>query len=447
LRLPSRASLHEHRAATQEWIAEFNRGRKGDDLAWVGLPTLVAMLQNRGLEPIAARPLEPERRRSLLERSHPAAVGGWHAAGDLLLLAQTENQRRVLIPIAERVGPVEPVPEVDPAPELDRDLAARAIELADDLVASARQASIELPAEPIVLYRTMLRAARALVACGTMLEALQPKGVVVATAHSNAPRALALAARRAGVLSAYVPHAPLIANLRLADLPVDVAALRGPLEVERYVAAGASRDGLVAIGNPAAPPPASVSARLDADGLPAFALPTDDEWALERLVDLVHAALGDRVIASPHPRADRERLAELLPAGWAVWDGATAELLASGVSALIQASSGAGLEALQLGIPLIDLRFPGTAPNYPYLADPLIPSVATADDLSAAVAAAVDAPPERRAALRGLAQGWVAAGGEEAAKAGAAALERSLAAERRDAPIWDSWNASARSAR
>ncbi len=447
MRLPSRASLHEHRAATQEWLTEFNRGRAGDDLAWIGLPTLAAMLQNRGLEPIAARPLEPERRASLLERSHPAAVGGWSAAGDLLLLAQTENQRRVLIPIAERVGPVEPVPEHQPTPELDRDLAARAIELADDLVANAREASIQLPAEPIVLYRTMLRAARALVACGAMLEAVQPKGVVVATAHSNAPRALALAARRGGVPSAYVPHAPLIANLRLADLPVDVAALRGPLELERYVAAGASGDGLVAIGNPAAPPPASVSTRVGAEGLPAFALPTDDDWELERLVDLVHAALGDRVIASPHPRADRKRLAELLPAGWAVWDGATAELLATGVPALIQASSGAGLEALQLGTPLIDLRFPGTAPNYPYLADPLIPSVATAVDLSAAVATAVEAPPERRAELRGLAQGWVVAGGDQAAKAGAAALERSIAAGPRGAAIWDSWSAPAGSAR
>ena len=447
MRLPSRASLHQHRAAVQEWIAGFNLGREGDDLAWIGLPTLAALFQNRGLDPVAVQPLDPERRRSLIERSHPASVGEWSTASDLLLVAQTENQRRVLGPIAQCLGPIDPVPEADPPPALDRDLTVRAVELADDLIASAQAAPIELPGEPIVLYRTMLRAARALVACRAMLEAVQPKGVVIASAHSNAPRALALAARHAGLPSAYVPHAPLIANLQLADLPVDVAALRGPLEVERYEVAGARADGLVAIGNPAGPPPAAAPAQGEGEGLAAFALPTDDEWALERLVELVHAGLGDEVVASPHPRADRERLAELLPAGWTVWDRPTAELLQHGVPALIQASSGAGLEALQLGIPLIDLRFPDAPPNYPYLADPRIPSVAGADELREAVAAARQLPPAQRAELRELARGWVVTEGEEAALAGAAELQRLVAAGQRDEPVWDSWSATSRSAR
>jgi transglutaminase-like putative cysteine protease len=106
---------------------------------------------------------------------------------------------------------------------------------------------------------------------------------------------------------------------------------------------------------------------------------------------------------------------------------------------LVQASSGAGLEALQLGIPLIDLRFPGEPPNYPYLADSRIPSVAAADDLREAVAAARRSPPAEREELRAIAGGWVAAGGEAATRAGAAALERMVATGARESPVWDAW--------
>jgi hypothetical protein len=236
-----------------------------------------------------------------------------------------------------------------------------------------------------------------------------------------------------------VPHAPLIANLLLADLPVDLALVRGPRELEVYAAAGADEAGISVIGDPASAAP-SDPPTVDPSAPVALALPTDDERALALIVDLVHEGLGGEVIASPHPRADRERLADLLPDAWRLWDRPTADLLLSGPPALIQASSGSGLEALALGIPLIDLRFPGEAPNYPYLEDPRVAAPGTAGELRDAVAAARNLPAGERDDLRSLAGEWVSATGDDAAGAGAEALERLAGEGPRAAPVWDAWD-------
>ncbi|MDQ3572080.1 MAG: hypothetical protein M3383_04390 [Actinomycetota bacterium] len=358
------------------------------------------------------------------------------------MLAQTENQRRALDPVAARftTRPVSDLPE--PGQERADDLGRRAVALANELILGARSTSLELPVVPLVLYRGMIRAARALATCEVMLDALGPRSVVIGSTHGVPQRALALTARRAGVASMYVPHAPLIANMKLADLPVDFAALRGAAEVERYRAAGAVAAGMSPIGNPGADTTAVLPA-IRPDGPAAFALPTDDDWALERLVEVVHEALGDQVIASPHPRADRERLQDMLPSGWQLWEQPTFELLRQGPPALIQFSSGTGLESLQLGIPTIDLKFPGEPPNYPYLDDPRIPRVSDAAALRLAVDQARAISVEGRRTLQALAREWVSAGSDEAAAAGALILDRVATEGPRSKAVWDAWGQAA----
>jgi hypothetical protein len=229
-----------------------------------------------------------------------------------------------------------------------------------------------------------------------------------------------------------------IADTRLVDLPVDFAALRGPAEIELYAELGADRSGLEAIGNPAVDLP-DAAPGLRRDGPVAFALPTDDDWALRRLVELVHEALGGDVIASPHPRADRDGLRAIVPAEWELWAGRTVELLREGLPALVQFSSGAGLEGLQLGIPTIDLRFPGERPNYPFLEDARIASAEGVGDLRGGVAAARGFPEQKRDELIALAAQWVCAGGDVAAGAGAELLDGAAAAGPAARPVWDAW--------
>ena len=60
-----------------------------------------------------------------------------------------------------------------------------------------------------------------------------------------------LAAREAGIATVYIPHAPVISDARLVDLPVDYAGLRGPAEVDHYEALGAPGERLAVVGNAA----------------------------------------------------------------------------------------------------------------------------------------------------------------------------------------------------
>jgi hypothetical protein len=302
----------------------------------------------------------------------------------------------------------------------------------------ARRRSLELPAKPRLVYRHMITSARALAACEAMLAAASPRTVVIGSTHAILPRALALAARRAGIPSIYVPHAPVIADATLVDLPVDVAALRGPAEIQLYDDLGADREGMEAIGNPAVDLP-DEPPELRRDDRVALALPTDDEWVLRHVIGMVHEALGAAVVASPHPRADRDALRGSLPSEWQIWEGRTLDLLRHGPPALVQFSSGAGLEGLQLGVPTIDLRFPGERPNYPFLEDERILRAESVAELRDAVAAARRIPDQERGNLVALAARWTCAAGDVAARAGAELLERAALEGTRANPVWDAW--------
>ena len=76
-------------------------------------------------------------------------------------------------------------------------------------------------------------------------------------------------------------------------------------------------------------------------------------------------------------------LLSVFPSDWkVVSDQSTFERIASGgAAAVIQNNSGVGLEALRLGLPLIDLRNPKTTPNYPYLESSVVNVVSDSDEL------------------------------------------------------------------
>jgi hypothetical protein len=435
--LPSRAPRLERRRAVRAWLEEFHHAHADDELAWIALPPLIVRLGHRSGR-FRPRRLRPQRTEPLRRYRPARRTSGWRLAGGHLFLALTENQARAQEPIGARFESRNvPQPADPPAARWD-DLGRRAVAVADRLMGLARRRSLELPAKPRLVYRHMITSARALAACEAMLAAASPRTVVIGSTHAILPRALALAARRAGIPSIYVPHAPVIADATLVDLPVDVAALRGPAEIQLYDDLGADREGMEAIGNPAVDLP-DEPPELRRDDRVALALPTDDEWVLRHVIGMVHEALGAAVVASPHPRADRDALRGSLPSEWQIWEGRTLDLLRHGPPALVQFSSGAGLEGLQLGVPTIDLRFPGERPNYPFLEDERILRAESVAELRDAVAAARRIPDQERGNLVALAARWTCAAGDVAARAGAELLERAALEGTRANPVWDAW--------
>jgi hypothetical protein len=433
MRLPVREQRAARIAAIDEVIERFRTARGDDELAWVCLPHLIIRMRLPPIGSHRAEPVSERRAAKLIEREKRQPTRETTLAGGHLLFAFTDNQRRALEPVARLLGPERDAPPPTEDDRVDQWL-RWGIDLAAELIAASGGV---LPVERRTVYWLILRAARDLAFFEALVAEVEPRSVVIGSTQSSASRALALAARNAGVPSVYVPHAPAIAEARLADLPTDAAGLRGPLEIKHYEAAGASPAGMEPIGNPGVEAP-DESPRL-AGARPALALPVDDPESLELLVELTHAALGDRVVASPHPRTEVAEARRTLPGSWEIWDGRTFELLLTGPPALIQASSGTGLEGLQLGIPTIELNFPGEQPNYPFLVHPEITAVSEAGELRDAVAAAEQVTNESRDVLRAWAAGWVSASGSGAAEAGAALIERTADQGPRQTPVWDAW--------
>lgn len=425
-------------ADLRAWIEGFHRRRGDDDLVWITTPGLIARSKVVYEERSRGRRLAPKRARAVLDKHRLNADSRWDLFDGVLFLASTDNQQRAQRPIARRLGdqhpPSSPVRVSDS--RID-DLGDRAIALADELLDAAQRASLMVH-EKRRVYLQLVGAAANLAWFETLIETTEPRAVVIGSTHSIPARALALAARRAGVPSVYVPHAPVIADARLVDLPVDFAALRGPREVDYYQGFGADRAGIEAIGNPAVEAPPSMP-DLRPGTAPVFALPHYDEGTFEPVVAMVREALGDKVIASPHPRGNREFLRSKLPSGWELWEGRTFDLFRRGAQAVIQFSSGAALESLQLGIPTIELTFAGEEPNYPFLRHRGVPVVSTASELRRAIKDASPATVAEREELRAWAQGWVSADGQAAAQAGAALIRRAASEGPRERPVWDAW--------
>ena len=415
------------------------RGACGDEeLAWACLPHLLILLRSRADGSHKASPFPTRQANDLWNRVRTDAMRPTTLVDDHLFFAFSANQRLAQAPIAERLGPERAAPtELAVSERREGELMGRAVQLIESLIAIAREHSLELPVRRR-LYLLLFRAVRDLTCWEALLESVRPRSVTIGSTHSAASRSLALACRRAGFPCVYVPHAPVLSEARLADLPVDWAALRGPAEVSYYVDRGADRSRMRTIGNPGVDPAAGGRATA-ADGPCVFALPTDDDWALGQLAAMVEAALGDQVIACPHPRADRAALRELLPSGWELWERRTFELLRQGPPALLQASSGVGLEGLALGVPTIELAFPGETPNYPYLTDRDVTSVSTADELRRAVATARRLDSEARLAIASRARAWVSAAGAEAAEAGAELIREAASEGGALEPVWDAW--------
>lgn len=272
-----------------------------------------------------------------------------------------------------------------------------------------------------------------------LLIRIQPKVIVVASQHSVPIRALLHVARELGIPTAYVPHAPFANNCFYADLPVDLALLRGQREVESYTAIGADPAGLIAIGNTMlkADPVARMAPR---SARPVIA---PSPWESERLNQFLEIALTvpDRAIICPHPASDRaamENFASRFDAS--ISNERTSDLLQREGGVVIQSGSGVALEAMLMGVPVVDVQWGSSAPNYPCIADPFVTFASDSRSLAIAHRKAATAADSEIIAAQRWALEWSSPNGPAAADNLSIALSELLPTPQ---VVLDGWRTSA----
>jgi len=434
-------------------LDDFFLERSESDLAWVVLADLYAALTVT--DPLV--PLEGRRPAAVRIRrhSHPLRLtlansgltGRFVLAGGALFVHATENQRRALEPIATEAGAAGgEVLSFDRRPDrvgLRRRIYA-AGRMADALIDRLRKEHVPFLDEALTRRRFLI-GAKSIVHARAAIDRSEPTVVVGASNHGTDARALSRVAGQAGLPSVYVPHAPLLARERLRDVPFDYAAMRGSMETDWYTARGASLDRIETVGNPGID---AVSERVRPD--PAnpvvLALSPDGDEMIRAIVSAVGSMHGVPIIVAPHPRQDMERLRQVMNPAWTVWAGRTYDLLRTGPSAVVQHSSGVALEAMQLGIPCVELSLFDRPSCYPFMETDLVLHVTAPEFLPSALEHARQLAGEHhhRRALERWASSWCVDWGTSAAAAAWRFVRRAADRGVANEPIWDAWGELAR---
>lgn len=353
-----------------------------------------------------------------------------HLASDgTLFVWTTLNQRRSF----GRLVPVEPSSRRHTSAWMSAQFAPRSTEvsLAEE---AARRVRPILPVTPSMLMERMARMSAQLVFAGRLLRQDDVSRLVVATQHSAAVRCFIAAARDLAIPSIYIPHAPAADNPQYADLPVDHAWLRGSREMEFYKQAGASPDRMAIVGSAGIP---ELPATIEASHEIVVAPSTWSRPELEAFFTVIRTSGIGPFVVCPHPGSDVKALQQLAGVGNHVLVGTRTfdRLRAGGV--LLQHSSGVALEALLLGLPVIEVSTSGRAPSYPFIQEPQVSFARTPKELRAHVAHHLHPSTAERDARVELAREWCVQTGPDAEAAIGRNLRLGQVAQE---PLLDVWS-------
>jgi hypothetical protein len=359
----------------------------------------------------------------------------------------TENQRRVIQPVAERLAG-NPIAlnelRVSPNSARTRELAGRAVALWRDFITMADAHEVGLPTGAGALGRLFVSSARHHAHAERLVAELAPRVVVLATSQAPEARALVGAGLAHGIPTLYLPHAPMLRDPYMQDLPFDYAGLRGRRELEISSSWGNGRSALV--GNPTIEQPTLAPAGDDA---PVVLAPSPfGRELVEELCRTVETASPPRVLVAPHPAQDLKVLRRACPAEWTIAAERTVDLLKSGARCVVQHSSGVALEAMLLGIPVVECTFGRSQPpDYPFLDVAFCHHV---DDGPAFARALADIRREdrdesRRQEVQAWAHSWCAPFGADAVTAACELILRARRDGPGEEPIRDVWAAVAAS--
>lgn len=427
-------------------VRRFGRERGEDELAQVLLPFFGMVLTDFIFVADDAGPARSAVSigRNLVRARSRSKGPGIRLVGPVLAASTSRQNLRVLDPIVaeleQRRGPAV-VPAWTP---LSGITLAKARRRAATLTQEARRffSAVGAPL-PSGVGDEILRTAIVIERTRWLLRNTGARVLVVASQHNSASRAMLHAAHDVGgITTVYVPHAPVADVFYYRDLPCHKALLRGPAEVAFYAGLGVDEGRLSIAGDPSLShwPPVAAPTRDDV----VFAVSAHRAERVEAAVAVVRDAGIERVEVAPHPRMDRDALRAQCPSSW-VFNPAPStfgRLAEVGAAAVIQDSSGLGLEALALGLPVIDLCPVGSAPLYPFITAPHVDVVSSSDTLATAVADAVASrstvTSEERA---NFAAEWSEVGGSEAAALAADAIEGAVGLS--SGPVLlDGWNHS-----
>ncbi|HEX3905127.1 MAG TPA: hypothetical protein VH853_19995 [Polyangia bacterium] len=378
--------------------------------------------------------------RALLRRN---ASESYLLVSGVLFAFATENQRRSLAPVfAVASGKARPEFPLDIRPSAVglRRLATIATKHARELSELLSQAGVGHPGGEIAIHRAFQNSARCIAVAQATIDRRAPTAVVVATNHSPQARALARVSRLAGVPSVFLPHAPMLMDIGLRDLPFDYAALRGACEAGWYAAGGTDKSQLGVVGNPALSP-SPILAAIPNDAPVVLATSPDHRFVIQEMIGAIASKTTRPVVLAPHPRQTERSLGTALPPGWSCWRGRTYDLLRSGVATLVQYSSGVALEGMLLGVPVIELDLLGDGPSYPFLKSKLVSAVRSTQDLPKALEASALRCDDSayREQLVTVARGWCDAAGAEAAERAWRFIGHARAEGVHSVPVLDTW--------
>ena len=338
----------------------------------------------------------------------------WWMRGEVLFAAETLNQKRNLLPLTgeapdsvrrERIGRIRA--GVRSAWRAERDVLRLA--RAEPALSEAQLGRIHhLLMEADVLLAIMRH----------LLRQTNPRLVAIASQNQPSLRALISAASERRIPTMYVPHAPVADDPIYADLPCDLAVLRGEGEIEWYRRKGADPDRLTVGGNPSLSLPDDVGSE---EHPPILAISPWYDVELADVIARVTEATSEEVCVAPHPLSDVPEVQRLIPAHWSIYRGGrTFDLLTRVDAPIMQVSSGLGLEALLIGRKVIQLDFTGAPRLYPYICEPYVRCVADAGELAAALA---EDPSQSRRERQQWASRWSSPTGSAAVEACRRSLE------------------------
>lgn len=416
----TRLEDHTERARADARLIEACRGvaqlRDPDSLGWVVAPEMSLKL----VEGVAAGGATLARH---LPRSLASSIVGGTGpilttVGPVMLASTSIQHDRVFAPIIHRLERHWGSAHVGRLPRLSGGQFPRAGRATAALLDRLRRSAREIPTPEgfgamVLQSSTLLARARRLFAGPAC-----PKVLLVGTQHGAAIRALIRAAIDDGsVRVVYMPHAPLADNPWYHDLPAHWALLRGTAEFDVYRSLGVDEQRLHVVGDPSVP---DVQGRVESVGSRIlYAVSTDSARSVRGDIDVIGSAGCEEVEVAMHPRLrERADLHELFPSAWALnpLPSTFARMQSAPPAVVVQHGSGVGLEALSLGLAVVDLCNPGRRPNYHYLAPPVVPVVADSDRLRSAIDAVGD-DLESVELRRATARRWMVTAGEDAADA------------------------------
>ena len=357
------------------------------DLAWSVLPQVAMMLLGHSVSDrsgiAALRERVRNHARSIAPRVGPALT----RVGPVLMVDTSVQTERVTAPLIEELASRHGEPEHPRLPPLGVNSIRGALQNVRRVEHNLRDAmSIAGVTVPLGLRGELLKVEIVRRRFASARLHLAGVDAILVGTQQNAPtRALLSVARHQQIVSYYLPHAPMADNAFYHDLPTNWALLRGDAEASFYRDLGAMpAERLAVVGSTDEPvsrttPPASDHV--------VYAPSPHSPQVLRADINVIRCALEDPIQVSLHPRMRSPDYLQLFPAEWVIVDAPNTStyLREHGAKAVIQHGSGVGLEALALGLEVIDLCHHGERPNYPYISGPLVQVVHDAHGLREAM--------------------------------------------------------------